>query len=169
LRPRVRWVERRPFVVLNGCHTGERLPETLTDLGSAFVESTGAAGALATEVALGRRLACHLMDVFIGAWARGDGIGAALRSMRWDLLRRGTVMGLAYSLAWPSISDCRCGCAVVRWRRSCWVGGIRLVRADRSGGCPDSSPAGWSALCWCLVPACRPHPRRSCPVAVLTP
>jgi CHAT domain-containing protein len=97
LVPRVRWTDRRPLVVLNGCHTGERLPETLTDFASAFVESTGAAGVLATEVAMERRLACYLMDVFVAAWGEGRGVGAALRSMRWEMLRRGNVMGLAYS------------------------------------------------------------------------
>jgi hypothetical protein len=97
LAPRIQWRVRRPLVVLNGCHTGERLPETLTDFASAFVESTGAAGVLATEVTMERRLACSIMDIFVAAWGDGQGVGAALRHMRWELLRRGNVMGLAYS------------------------------------------------------------------------
>jgi hypothetical protein len=97
LSPRVEWTDRRPFVVLNGCHTGERLPETLTDFVSAFVESTGAAGVLATEVAMERRLALLVMSEFATAWGSGIGVGAAVRRMRWNLLRRGNVMGLAYS------------------------------------------------------------------------
>jgi hypothetical protein len=97
LSPRVRWVRRRPLVVLNGCHTGERLPETLTDFAAAFVQSTGAAGVLATEVTMEQRLAAYAMSAFVAAWGEGVGVGAALRRMRWHLLSRGNVMGLAYS------------------------------------------------------------------------
>ncbi|GIE92566.1 CHAT domain-containing protein [Paractinoplanes rishiriensis] len=97
LSPRIRWVHRRPLVVLNGCHTGERLPETLTDFASAFVQSTGAAGVLATEVTMERGLAAFAMSSFVAAWGAGLGVGAAVRRMRWELLSRGNVMGLAYS------------------------------------------------------------------------
>jgi hypothetical protein len=97
LSPRIRWVRRRPLVVLNGCHTGERLPETLNDFAVAFVQSTGAAGVLATEVTMEQRLAAHAMSAFVTAWGEGRGVGAALRHVRWQLLARGNVMGLAYS------------------------------------------------------------------------
>jgi hypothetical protein len=97
LSPRIRWTRRRPLVVLNGCHTGERLPETLTDFASAFVQATGAAGVLATEITMEQRLAAYAMSAFVTAWASGVGVGEALRRMRWQLLALGNVMGLAYS------------------------------------------------------------------------
>ncbi|WP_433294845.1 CHAT domain-containing protein [Actinoplanes sp. CA-030573] len=97
LSPAVRWESRRPLVVLNGCYTGERLPETLTDFASAFVRSTGAAGVLATEVTMEQRLAAYAMSAFVAAWGSGGGVGAAMRQVRWQLLARGNVMGLAYS------------------------------------------------------------------------
>jgi hypothetical protein len=97
LSPRIRWVRRRPLVVLNGCYTGERLPETLTDFASAFVQSTGAAGVLATEVTMEQRLAAYSMSAFVTAWGAGRGVGEALREVRWQLLAKGNVMGLAYS------------------------------------------------------------------------
>lgn len=97
LAPRIRWQRRRPLVVLNGCHTGERLPETLIDFASAFVQSPGAAGVLATEVTMEQGLAAHAMSAFVTAWGSGLGVGEALRRMRWQLLARGNVMGLAYS------------------------------------------------------------------------
>lgn len=97
LPPRIRWAQRRPLVVLNGCYTGERLPETLTDFAAAFVQSTGAAGVLATEVTMEQRLAAYAMSAFVTAWASGLGVGAALRRVRWQLLALGNVMGLAYS------------------------------------------------------------------------
>jgi len=97
LYPPVRWEERRPLVLLNGCHTGEVLPDTLTDFVSAFVGSLGAAGVLAAEIAIDRDLACHAMEHLIGFLWEGDGVGKALWRLRRLLLRRGNLMGLAYS------------------------------------------------------------------------
>ena len=97
LSPRVRWDQRRPLVVLNGCYTGERLPETLTDFATAFVRSTGAAGVLATEVTMEKGLAAYAMSAFVGVWGSGLGVGEAMRRVRWQLLALGNVMGLAYS------------------------------------------------------------------------
>jgi CHAT domain-containing protein len=97
LSPRVRWEQRRPLVVLNGCYTGERLPETLTDFATAFVQSTGAAGVLATEVTMEKDLAAYAMSAFVTAWGTGLGVGEAMRRVRWQLLALGNVMGLAYS------------------------------------------------------------------------
>ncbi|GIM88652.1 hypothetical protein [Paractinoplanes toevensis] len=96
--PRIRWARRRPLVVLNGCFTGARLPETLADFAAAFVQSTGAAGVLATEVVMESGLAAHVMSAFVTAWHTDRrGVGSAMRDVRWQLLARGNVMGLAYS------------------------------------------------------------------------
>ncbi len=97
LEPPVRWSRRRPLVVLNGCFTGEVLPETLTDFVTAFVTSPGAAGVLVTEIAMAKELACAAMGSFLAEIWAGQGVGAALRRTRWGLLRRGNLMGLAYT------------------------------------------------------------------------
>jgi hypothetical protein len=97
LAPRVRWRTRRPLVVLNGCHTGEVLPPTLTEFVSAFVGSLGAAGVLTTEVAMESTLACHAVELLLAHLWGGDGVGVALWRTRRQLLARGNVMGLAYS------------------------------------------------------------------------
>lgn len=97
LNPPVRWTDRRPLVVLNGCFTGEVLPDTTAEFVAAFVGQSGAAGVLATEVTVEMRLAVEAMELFLAGLWRGLGVGAALRSVRWTLLRRGNIMGLAYS------------------------------------------------------------------------
>jgi hypothetical protein len=97
LRPPIRWRSRQPLVILNGCHTGEILPDTVTEFVSAFVADTGAAGILTTEITLELSLAITAMESFLeGLWT-GMTTGEALRATRWALLRRGNVMGLSYS------------------------------------------------------------------------
>jgi hypothetical protein len=91
------WEERHPVVVLNGCHTAEILPETLADFVDAFTTSAGAAGVVGTEVTLDQALAGTAMEPFLAALHGGATVGQAMRHMRWELLRRGNVMGLAYS------------------------------------------------------------------------
>jgi hypothetical protein len=110
-RPPVRWDSRRPLVVLNGCHTGEALPDTPADLVAAFVDNVGAAGAIATEIAMEGALAATAMELFLDRLFNGLPVGLAMRAMRWALLARGNVLGLAYSpycdarLSLPRLDD----------------------------------------------------------------
>jgi hypothetical protein len=97
LNPPLVWQDRRPLVILNGCRTGEVLPDTSAEFVSAFVGETRAAGVLATEITMETGLAATAMQRFLAALWRGRGVGAALREMRWALLAQGNVMGLAYS------------------------------------------------------------------------
>ena len=95
--PQVRWERRRPLVVLNGCHTGELLPDVPAELVTAFIDGLGAAGVVATEIAVEATLAATAMEQFLGELVAGRSVGAAMRSMRWALLARGNVLGLAYA------------------------------------------------------------------------
>jgi hypothetical protein len=90
------WRSRQPVVVLNGCHTTEMLPDTLADFVVGFVAAR-AAGVIGTEVSLDQRFAGVAMELFLAALHAGAGVGQAMRHMRWELLSRGNVMGLAYS------------------------------------------------------------------------
>jgi hypothetical protein len=90
------WRSRRPVIVLNGCHTTEILPDTLADFVVGFVAAR-AAGVIGTEVSLDQRFAGAAMELFLAALHAGASVGQAIRQMRWELLGRGNVMGLAYS------------------------------------------------------------------------
>jgi hypothetical protein len=95
--PRPHWPNRRPLVVLNGCHTIEvtsTMPFTLID---AFTSRAGAAGVLGTEVTIEQDLGGWAMELFMQGLLGGMTVGEALRSMRWELFRKGNLMGLAYT------------------------------------------------------------------------
>lgn len=95
--PRPHWPQRKPLVVLNGCHTVESTSGTLSNFVDSFVNRAGASGVVGTEVALDQGLASFAMGIFLERLCAGESVGEALRRTRWDLLRRGNVMGLAYT------------------------------------------------------------------------
>ena len=88
--------DRHPVVVLNGCHTAEMLPGTLAGFVVGLVAAR-AAGVIGTEVSLDQRFAGTAMELLLAAVHAGASVGQAMRHMRWELLGRGNVMGLAYS------------------------------------------------------------------------
>jgi hypothetical protein len=93
----VQWAMRRPLVVLNGCSTGEMLPDLLADFVDAFVNSLQGAGVVATEIAVESRAGQYAAEVLLSHLWRGQTAGNALREMRWELLCHGSVLGLAYT------------------------------------------------------------------------
>jgi hypothetical protein len=91
------WPTRKPLIVLNGCHTVEASSATLSSFVDAFVRDAGAGGVLGSEVAMEQGLASLVLETFLRRFAAGATVGQALREVRWDLFRRGNVMGLAYT------------------------------------------------------------------------
>ena len=95
--PYPHWPHRRPLVVLNGCHTTEVTSGTLNSFVPAFTQWGGASGVLGTEIALEQGLASWAMEEVLARVSQGQPIGAALHHTRWAMLRRGNLMGLAYT------------------------------------------------------------------------
>ncbi|WP_310725888.1 CHAT domain-containing protein [Streptomyces sp. N2A] len=91
------WPRRRPLVVLNGCHTTETTSGTLNSFVPAFTLLAGASGVLGTEVTLEQGLASWAMEELLSRLLGGATAGEALHGTRWAMLRRGNVMGLAYT------------------------------------------------------------------------
>jgi hypothetical protein len=81
---------RRPLVLVSASEAG-------SDLVGSLINGLGAAGVLATEVAFDRDTAAGAMEAFLSGLYIGDSLGGALRRMRWDLLARGSLAGLAYT------------------------------------------------------------------------
>jgi hypothetical protein len=95
--PEPHWPRRRPLVVLNGCHTAESTACTLNGFVPAFIHTARAAGVVGTEITVEQGFACLVGETLLPLLAAGHGVGEALRLVRWDLLRRGNVLGLAYT------------------------------------------------------------------------
>ncbi len=74
-----------PLVLVNSCHPGE-------------VSALPAAGVVNTEVAVEQGMAGWVAEMLLTRLAVGASAGEALRQTRWEMISRGNVMGLAYSL-----------------------------------------------------------------------
>ncbi len=88
---------RHPLVILNGCHTTEATSGTLNTFVSAFADHAAASGVLGTEIIMEQGLAGWAMELMLAALARGATVGNAIREVRWAMLRRGNIMGFAYT------------------------------------------------------------------------
>ncbi|MEO6090471.1 MAG: hypothetical protein ABIQ18_45960 [Umezawaea sp.] len=96
--PRPHWPSRKPLVVMNGCHTAEMTTATLANFVDAFANRAGAAGVIGTEVTMEQGMAGWAMARFLRLLVDGATVGQALRDLRWHMIARGNVMGLAYTL-----------------------------------------------------------------------
>ncbi len=85
-----------PLVFINGCQTAEMGPE----LAQRFVETfarLGAAGVIGTEVAVWEALATEVAERIWAGLLEGQPLGALLRSVRLELLRKRNPLGLVYT------------------------------------------------------------------------
>ncbi|MEU5259961.1 hypothetical protein [Amycolatopsis sp. NPDC021455] len=96
--PRPHWPSRKPLIVLNGCHTAELTTATLSNFVDAFANRAGAAGVIGTEITIEQGMAGWAMEELLRSLVDGAGVGQALRALRWRMINRGNVMGLAYTL-----------------------------------------------------------------------
>jgi hypothetical protein len=95
--PDPHWPHRHPLVVLNGCHTTEVTSGTLNSFVPAFTQWAAASGVVGTEVTVEQGLAGWAMEELLAAVAGAATVGQAIRDLRWAMLGRGNVMGLAYT------------------------------------------------------------------------
>ncbi len=91
------WERTAPLIFINGCHTVAVTTSSLVQFVDAFA-GVRAAGVVGTEITLHQRVASEAGAVFLQALRRpGASVGEALRTTRLHLLRKGNVMGLAYT------------------------------------------------------------------------
>jgi hypothetical protein len=90
------WKRRRPLVVVNGCHTNELTPEEVLSFVTAFSDAK-AAGVVGTETSIEQGLAGTAIEFFLSFLKEGKKLGEAIHQMRWELLRKGNLMGLTYT------------------------------------------------------------------------
>jgi hypothetical protein len=98
----IEWTGPNPLVFINGCHTVSLNPEVTLDFVSSFVQTSGAAGVIGTEITIFEPLAVRFAEEcfkrFIGAPPHKEKmpIGKAVRGARLALLRDGNPLGLVY-------------------------------------------------------------------------
>jgi hypothetical protein len=99
---RIEWSGPNPLVFINGCHTTSLNPEVALDFVSSFVQMSGAAGVIGTEITIFEPLAVKFAEEcfkrFVGAppFTEKMPIGRAVRGARLELLRQGNPLGLVY-------------------------------------------------------------------------
>lgn len=90
------WHTRAPLVFLNGCHTVDSGPATWLSYVDAFTD-LNASGVVGTEISVHQSLAGEVAERFWEALLERRSVGSALHSARTALLRKGNLLGLAYT------------------------------------------------------------------------
>jgi hypothetical protein len=94
--PSTHWSTVPPLVFINGCHTAELTPDALVSFVDIF-SGLRAAGVIGTEVTLHQQIANEAAEHFLASFLAGKPVGEALRIMRAQFLKKGNLMGLAYT------------------------------------------------------------------------
>lgn len=95
--PRDHWQKANPLVFINGCETVALTPDTQASFVRAFINAH-AGGVIGTEVTVYQDLASEAAELFFSHFLESDmTVGEAIRRMRFDFLRKGTVTALAYT------------------------------------------------------------------------
>ena len=90
------WSTRRPLIFINGCHTTAIRPGiTLNFLGT--FKHLGANAIIGTEVSLLAPMAMKIAESVLSEVVTDKRIGDAIRTMRWELAKKGNLLGLAYT------------------------------------------------------------------------
>lgn len=92
----VSWESPRPLVFINGCHTTALEPESAFELVSGFVETSGAAGVIGTEITIFEPIATAFAENFLVEFSKGTPVGEAIRLSRLVLLKQSNPLGLVY-------------------------------------------------------------------------
>jgi hypothetical protein len=90
------WTHTSPLVFINGCETVEIGPESLVGFVDAFAD-VYAAGVIGTETVVHQALAAEFGEAFWRHLHEGVTVGEALHATRIRLLRKGNLLGLAYT------------------------------------------------------------------------
>jgi hypothetical protein len=90
------WARNRPLIIINGCHTADLKPGDLLNFVSAFA-AAGAGGIIGTEISVVLEVAVSVGEMLLTSFTEGEAIADAIHSMRWQLVNRGNLLGLAYT------------------------------------------------------------------------
>lgn len=97
----VRWDDRPPFVILNGCGTTGFSTRSASKFIGALVDRRGAIGVLGADVPVHEHLASVVGETVLDGLLDKLTIGEALHRARWKLLKVRNPLGLVYALYAP--------------------------------------------------------------------
>ena len=90
------WEERSPLVFINGCHTVDVTPESWANFVDSFA-GVDAAGVIGTEITISQQIASEAAEEFFKCFKDNKPVIEAMQKMRWHLLSKGNLLGLAYT------------------------------------------------------------------------
>jgi hypothetical protein len=90
------WKETSPLIFINGCRTAALTPDVLVNFVDNFV-GVYAAGVIGTEVIVHQQLANEVALEVLTRIALRNNVGRSISEMRMHLLRKGNLLGLAYT------------------------------------------------------------------------
>jgi hypothetical protein len=96
LWPEDHWGITSPLVFINGCHTAGFTPQSLLNFVDVFTNAN-ASGVIGTEIQVHERLATEVAETFFRHLKDKLNVGDALRRTRIHFLRKGNLLGLAYT------------------------------------------------------------------------
>jgi len=90
------WRNRHPLIFINGCHTADLKPGEILTFVTTFA-NFGASALLGTVVSIRLPLATAVGEALLQRLLGGESLGAAMHSVRWELMNKGNLLGLAYT------------------------------------------------------------------------
>jgi hypothetical protein len=90
------WARKAPLVIINGCHTTNLTPGQMLNFVAPFTQA-GASGVIGTEISVLLKVAVPVAEMLFASLAAEEPVADAIRSMRWTLMNRGNLLGLAYT------------------------------------------------------------------------
>jgi hypothetical protein len=90
------WARKTPLIFINGCHTTDLTPGQMLNFVAPFTQA-GASGVIGTEISVLLPVAVEVAEMLIRSLAAGEPIADAIRAIRWNLIDRGNLLGLAYT------------------------------------------------------------------------
>ncbi|HTU10588.1 MAG TPA: CHAT domain-containing protein [Allosphingosinicella sp.] len=90
------WQRNAPLILINGCHTADLEPGQIWNFVQSFTQG-GAGGVIGTEVSVRLPVATEAAELLLETLGKGEAVGDAIRAMRWAMLDKGNLLGLAYT------------------------------------------------------------------------
>jgi hypothetical protein len=96
------WSQQRPLVFINGCHTSDLRPTQILNFVTTLADIQ-AGGVIGTEISVRLPVATEVAELIFAKLSEKNStgepfsIGEAIQNMRWTLLNKGNLLGLAYT------------------------------------------------------------------------
>jgi hypothetical protein len=91
------WKETHPLVFINGCHTGDVMPEEYLEFITPLIVEQEAAGVVGTEILIFDSMAARFADACLSSFIGGKTIGESVRDGRLAILSTYNPLGLVYN------------------------------------------------------------------------